>query len=109
MKILVTGGAGFIGSNFIHYWLKTHPEDSIVNFDKLTYAGNLENVGDVPHGLVAVDVFAVACSDPGRFLPAMLQRIETQIRHIGRFGVAVNSYNATLFMEFVEHLCQRLR
>src|SRR3990167_10044903 len=47
MKILVTGGAGFIGSNFIHYWLKNHPEDQIVNFDKLTYAGNLENLKDI--------------------------------------------------------------
>lgn len=44
MKLLVTGGAGFIGSNFILYWLKNHPEDTIVNFDKLTYAGNLENL-----------------------------------------------------------------
>ena len=44
MKLLVTGGAGFIGSNFILYWLKNHPEDSIVNLDKLTYAGNLENL-----------------------------------------------------------------
>lgn len=43
-KLLVTGGAGFIGSNFILYWLKTHPEDLVVNFDKLTYAGNLENL-----------------------------------------------------------------
>lgn len=44
MKLLVTGGAGFIGSNFIHYWLKNHPEDQIVNFDSLTYAGNLDNL-----------------------------------------------------------------
>lgn len=44
MKLLVTGGAGFIGSNFIHYWLDKHIEDSIVNLDKLTYAGNLENL-----------------------------------------------------------------
>ena len=44
MKLLVTGGAGFIGANFIHYWLKNHPTDEIVNFDKLTYAGNLENL-----------------------------------------------------------------
>src|SRR5258706_1932477 len=44
MKLLVTGGAGFIGSNFILYWLKEHPEDEIVNLDKLTYAGNLENL-----------------------------------------------------------------
>ncbi len=46
-RLLVTGGAGFIGSNFVHYWLKNHPEDEIVNFDKLTYAGNIENLKDV--------------------------------------------------------------
>ena len=44
MKMLVTGGAGFIGSNFILYWAKQYPEDVIVNLDKLTYAGNLENL-----------------------------------------------------------------
>lgn len=44
MKILVTGGAGFIGSNFIHYWHKTYPQDIIVNLDKLTYAGNKDNL-----------------------------------------------------------------
>ncbi len=47
MKLLVTGGAGFIGSNFIHYWLKNNPEDKIINLDVLTYAGNLENLKDV--------------------------------------------------------------
>ncbi len=47
MKILVTGGAGFIGSNFILYWIKNHPTDEIVNFDKLTYAGNLENLKNI--------------------------------------------------------------
>ncbi|MCL5970884.1 MAG: dTDP-glucose 4,6-dehydratase [Patescibacteria group bacterium] len=47
MKLLVTGGAGFIGSNFILYWLKKYPEDSIINLDKLTYAGNLENLKQV--------------------------------------------------------------
>lgn len=47
MKLLVTGGAGFIGSNFIHYWLKNHPDDRIVNFDKLTYAGHLESLKNV--------------------------------------------------------------
>ncbi len=44
MKILITGGAGFIGSNFIHYWTKKYPSDAIVNLDKLTYAGNLSNL-----------------------------------------------------------------
>jgi dTDP-glucose 4,6-dehydratase len=47
MKLLVTGGAGFIGSNFIHAILTEYPEDSIVNFDALTYAGNLENLAAV--------------------------------------------------------------
>jgi dTDP-glucose 4,6-dehydratase len=47
MKLLVTGGAGFIGSNFIHYWLKKYPHDQIINFDALTYAGNLENLRDI--------------------------------------------------------------
>ena len=47
MKLLVTGGAGFIGSNFIRYWTANHPDDEIVNFDKLTYAGNLENLKDI--------------------------------------------------------------
>lgn len=47
MKLLVTGGAGFIGSNFILYWLKKYPQDKIVNLDKLTYAGNLENLKSI--------------------------------------------------------------
>ena len=47
--ILVTGGAGFIGSNFVHYMLETHDEVRIVNLDALTYAGNLENLRGVEH------------------------------------------------------------
>ena len=47
MKLLVTGGAGFIGSNFIHHILNEHPDWQITNLDKLTYAGNLENVKDI--------------------------------------------------------------
>ena len=45
--MLVTGGAGFIGSNFVHYWLAQHPEDRVINLDALTYAGNLENLKGV--------------------------------------------------------------
>ncbi len=46
-KLLVTGGAGFIGANFIHYWMENHPEDEIINLDKLTYAGNLKNLKSI--------------------------------------------------------------
>ena len=47
MKILVAGGAGFIGSNFIHHILDKYPDYKVVNFDKLTYAGNLDNLKDL--------------------------------------------------------------
>ncbi|MCX6779464.1 MAG: dTDP-glucose 4,6-dehydratase [Candidatus Magasanikbacteria bacterium] len=47
MRLLVCGGAGFIGSNFIHHILGAHPDYFIVNYDKLTYAGNLDNLKDV--------------------------------------------------------------
>lgn len=47
MKVLVTGGAGFIGANFVKYMLKQHPDYKIVNLDLLTYAGNLETLKDV--------------------------------------------------------------
>lgn len=46
MKILVTGGAGFIGSNFIRYWLEKYPNDYLINLDKLTYAGHLSSIKD---------------------------------------------------------------
>lgn len=52
MRLLVCGGAGFIGSNFIHYMLDKYPDYEIINYDKLTYAGNLDNLADIannPH------------------------------------------------------------
>src|SRR5882672_11269213 len=47
IQMLVTGGCGFIGSNFVHYLLETDPDVSIINFDCLTYAGNLANLAKV--------------------------------------------------------------
>src|SRR5580658_1903561 len=43
-KLLVTGGAGFIGANFVHYWISQHPDDRLVVLDALTYAGNMANL-----------------------------------------------------------------
>ncbi len=54
MRVLVTGAAGFIGSNFVRYWLESHPADHVVAYDLLTYAGNRENLDDVVDRIVFV-------------------------------------------------------
>ena len=54
VRLLVTGAAGFIGSNFVHYWLAEHPADEVVAFDLLTYAGDRRNLADLDDGLVFV-------------------------------------------------------
>jgi dTDP-glucose 4,6-dehydratase len=55
MRLLVTGGAGFIGSNFVHYWLERHPDDQVVVYDLLTYAGNRDNLASVEERIVFVE------------------------------------------------------
>jgi dTDP-glucose 4,6-dehydratase len=55
VRILVTGAAGFIGSNFVRYWLERHPDDHVVAYDLLTYAGNRESLVDVEERIVFVE------------------------------------------------------
>jgi dTDP-glucose 4,6-dehydratase len=54
MRLLVTGGAGFIGSNFVHYWLARYPDDHVAVYDLLTYAGNRASLAAVEDGIVFV-------------------------------------------------------
>ncbi|MBA2699532.1 MAG: dTDP-glucose 4,6-dehydratase [Nocardioidaceae bacterium] len=114
-KLLVTGAAGFIGANFVHYWTKTHPDDQIVAYDLLTYAGseaNLESVvdritfirGDIcdqtkveevlaQHGIDAVVNFAaeshnsLAVLDPGRFFETNVVGTQRMLEACRRRGV----------------------
>lgn len=55
MKLLITGGAGFIGSNFVRFWRKNHPQDQITVLDKLTYAGNLNSLESVIHEIEFIE------------------------------------------------------
>ena len=55
MRLLVTGAAGFIGSNFVRYWVERHPDDTVVAYDLLTYAGNRANLADVEDRIAFVE------------------------------------------------------
>lgn len=98
-KVLVTGGAGFIGSNFVRYALHHHPDWHVVNLDKLTYAGNLKNLDDITsdpatasrYRFVQGDIADEACVDPlfaeERFDFALNFAAETHVdRSIGNPG-----------------------
>ena len=65
MKLLVTGGAGFIGDNFVLYMLQQHPDYKIINVDSLTYAGNLENLKSIEN--------TRTIRSPRRILPTLRQ------------------------------------
>ena len=77
MRILVTGGAGFIGSNFIQYWLKKYPQDRIINLDCLTYAGNLSNLISVKNNPHYFFVKGNICD--GKLVSKLMKEVEVVI------------------------------
>ena len=62
-KLLVTGGAGFIGANFVHYWMEKYPIDKVVVIDALTYAGNIANLASVKDNKNFTFVHGNICDD----------------------------------------------
>jgi dTDP-glucose 4,6-dehydratase len=105
MRLLVTGACGFIGSNFVRYWLEAHPDDHVVAFDLLTYAGNRANLGDIgdqdgvrkvlaAHHVDVVVNFAaeshnsLAVLDPGRFFRTNVLGTQALLEAARREGVA---------------------
>lgn len=77
MKLLVTGGAGFIGNCFIRYMLSTHPEYKIINLDALTYAGNIENLDDVKDNPQYMFVHGNICDK--KLVPELVEDVDAII------------------------------
>ncbi len=90
MRLLVTGGAGFIGSNFVHYWVREHPDDRVVVYDALTYAGNRANLADVEPAIAFIE--GDVC-DAGRVASALA---EHQIDVIVHFAAESHNSRAAL-------------
>jgi len=91
MRLLVTGGAGFIGSNFVRYWVEHHPDDVVVAYDALTYAGNRANLDDV--------------SGKSSFVHGDIRDLDTAERTIKDFGIdtivnfAAESHNSLAILD----------
>ena len=95
-NILVTGGAGFIGSNFVRYLLEAEPDVHIVNLDALTYAGSLENLKDLP-------------DSPHRPHANLIQYVTDRPGHDRRYAMNIGKVEAELGWQPKEELAGGLR
>lgn len=98
MKILVTGGAGFIGSNFIRFMLETYADVEILNLDKLTYAGNLDNLHEVEHD-PRYSFFQGDICDETRLTELMSERPEAVVNFAAESHVDRSIEDSRAFIE----------
>jgi dTDP-glucose 4,6-dehydratase len=98
-RLLVTGGAGFIGSNFVHHWLKEHPGQRLVVLDALTYAGNLANLESVKSRPELRFVHGNICD--GVLVEGLLreERIDTIVHFAAEFHVDRSIHGPDAFIE----------
>ena len=97
MKLLVTGGAGFIGTNFIRYWLKNHPQDEVINLDKLTYAGDRRNLAD----LESASSYCFVEGDIGdpKLVEKLMEKVEVVVNFAAESHVDRSIDNPEVFLK----------
>ena len=97
MKLLVTGGAGFIGTNFIRYWLKNHPQDKVINLDKLTYAGDRRNLAD----LESASSYCFVKGDIGdpKLVEKLMEKVEVVVNFAAESHVDRSIENPEVFLK----------
>jgi len=95
MKIFITGGAGFIGSNFVHYWVEKYPKDKVVVYDSLTYAGNIENLKDIEKKITFVKGDLL---DRDK-LKESLKGVDTVVHFAAESHVDKSVFNPAIFWE----------
>ena len=97
MRILVTGGAGFIGSCFVRHMLKSHPDYKIINLDALTYAGNIENLNDVKDNPNYTFVHGSICDK--KLVPELVEQVDAVVNFAAESHVDRSITGPEIFIE----------